>query len=111
MRARKFANSLSGDNKMNMATSKKVPHGIAGLVSLIIPGLGQMIIGEVGRGFILFSSMLSIIVMFIWRIELLAHLQPDIILKFTKALSLKPVFIVSMCIGITGLWLWIAWDA
>ncbi len=104
---------------MNMATDKrkshngaaKIPHGIAGIVSLIIPGLGQLIIGEVSRGFILFSSMLSIIVMFIWRIELLAHLQHGIILKFTKALSLKPVFIISMCIGIAGLWLWTAWDA
>lgn len=104
---------------MNKSTSKKkdngkrskILHGTAGIISLIIPGLGQMIVGEVGRGLILLGSMGSIIVMFAWRIEILAHLQPGFTAKYLKALSLKPAFIIIMTSGIILLWLWTSWDA
>jgi len=98
-------------NGVNNKRKNKIPNGIAGIVSLIFPGIGQIIIGEVGRGFIFFGSIISMIVMFIWRIELLAHLKPTFIAKYSKALSLKPFFIIAMSIGIAALWLWISWDA
>ncbi len=102
---------MTTSKKNSQKGEAKVPHGIAGIASLIVPGLGQMILGEIGRGFILFSSMLSIIVMFVWRIHLLAHLEHGFMAQYFKAVSLKPVFIVSMTLGIAVLWLWTALDA
>ncbi|NOY08044.1 MAG: phosphonate ABC transporter, permease protein PhnE [Spirochaetes bacterium] len=89
----------------------RVPGELSGLLSLLIPGLGHIVIGEIGRGFILFGSIFSMILMFVWRIELLAHLEPNLLSMYNKALSRRPVFILLLTFGIILLWLWNAWDA
>ncbi|MFP4443053.1 MAG: hypothetical protein ACLFST_08045, partial [Spirochaetia bacterium] len=45
-----------------------VPPLLAGFLSLIIPGLGQVAIKRVQRGILLFLSFITALGIFIWRI-------------------------------------------
>jgi len=89
----------------------KIPGAVSGILSLLVPGLGHIVIGEIGRGIVMLGSIASIILMFIWRIQLLAHLEPNLPAMYKKALSRRPVFILLTTIGLIVLWLWNAWDA
>jgi len=98
-------------NPLLIKPESRVPGELSGLLSLLVPGLGHIVIGEIGRGFILFGSIASMIVMFIWRIEILAHLEPNLQSMYGKALSRRPVFMLLLTFGIILLWIWNAWDA
>ncbi|MBN1977709.1 MAG: phosphonate ABC transporter, permease protein PhnE [Anaerolineae bacterium] len=84
---------------------------VAGIASLILPGLGQALTRQVQRGLILLGSMVSIVGIFAWRISLLAPRETGFFAKLGKAISWRPLFVVPMFIGILALWLWSAWDA
>ncbi|HEY75645.1 MAG TPA: phosphonate ABC transporter, permease protein PhnE [Thermoflexia bacterium] len=88
-----------------------VPPPVAGIASLIIPGLGQVLARETRRGLLLFGSLVSITGLMVWRIYDLAHLEPGPLAMLRKAIARRPVFVVPMLIGIVALWLWNAWDA
>jgi len=88
-----------------------VPAPAAGIISLIVPGLGQVLGGKVQRGLILLGSFISIIGLLGWRIHTLAHREPDAWAKFVKALDRRPVFILVVLLFIVFLWLWNARDA
>ena len=116
--AKETASREKSDKKMRKLhgiqhpeTQPKIPGAVSGLLSLFVPGFGQIVIGEIGRGIVLLGSIASIILMFIWRIQLLAHLEPNLPAMYRKALSRRPVFILLTTIGIILLWLWTAWDA
>jgi len=88
-----------------------VPSPAAGVASLLIPGLGQILARETRRGLLLFGSLVSIAGLMAWRIYDLAHLEPGPLAMIRKAVARRPIFVVPMLIGIVALWLWNAWDA
>lgn len=88
-----------------------VPPFVAGLASFIVPGLGQILNRESKRGLAFFATILSIVALIAWRIQLAARREVGILDKFTKALSRQPVFIALVIAGAVALWLWNVWDA
>jgi len=102
---------------MAIVTKKKQPLNVSapplltGILSLIIPGLGQIVGRQIYRGILLLGSLVSIAGLFAWRIQDLAHREPTAWDKFTKALDRRPAFVLVVLIFLILLWLWIAWDA
>ena len=88
-----------------------VPAPVAGVASLVVPGLGQMLARQVGRGALLLGAMISIVGLAIWRVRGLARLEVGITAILGKALRRQPGFTVLVLLGVVALWLWIAWDA
>ena len=88
-----------------------VPAPVAGIASLILPGLGQILARQVGRGLLLLSSMVSIIGLLVWRVHDLAHREVGAIAMLRKALQRQPFFVGLVLVGTVALWLWAAWDA
>jgi len=82
----------------------------AALLSLVVPGLGQVLVGARRRGLLLFFSLGSSVGLLAWRIRLAARREDEAWKIFTKAISLQPFLAVLVAIAVT-LWLWIAWDA
>jgi phosphonate transport system permease protein len=83
---------------------------VAAVLSLIVPGLGQMIIGQIRRGLVLLFSLMTIIGLLAWRMNLAARREEGILNIFTKAIDVQPLLGI-MALGSLILWLWIAWDA
>lgn len=84
---------------------------VISILSLLIPGLGQLISGKVRRGILMFLSMVTLIGLAAWRIHLLAHLKTTAWEKLMKAFSREPLFVALTFIGIAGVWLWNFRDA
>ena len=89
----------------------RVPPPLAGVLSLVIPGLGQVLARAEGRGLLLFFSLVSTIGLLIWRMRLIARREEGAVAIFRKAVDRQPVFITVLLVGLILLWLWIAWDA
>jgi phosphonate transport system permease protein len=83
---------------------------VAALLSLIVPGLGQLLAGASRRGLLLFFSLGTSIGLLAWRIRLAARREDEVVRIFLKAISLQPFLAVLVAI-VVALWLWIAWDA
>jgi len=83
---------------------------IAALLSLILPGLGQVLAGVWQRGLLLFFSFGSSLGLLAWRIRLAARRENEAVKIFLKAISLQP-FLALLVAIVVALWLWIAWDA
>ena len=84
---------------------------IAAVLSLIIPGLGQIYRKQFQRGILLLLSFTSSAGLFIWRVTLLAHRHSGFLPVLKKAFSRTPFFIGFLIITVIGLWLWIIIDA
>ncbi len=83
---------------------------VAVIISLFFPGLGHMLVRKLNRGLLILASMGTIIGLFLWRIDLLAHRETDFISQYIKALSRKGFFIGFITLAIVVLWLWVARD-
>jgi phosphonate transport system permease protein len=81
------------------------------ILSLLLPGLGQLIAGKIRRGLLLFGSMLSIVGLLIWRVRLLGRLVDGFWPTLVKALEKAPVFTGFGILAVLGLWIWTAFDA
>ena len=88
-----------------------VPPPVAGVASLLLPGLGQILARQVQRGLLLLGSLATSIGLFAWRVSLLAPREVGALASLTKALDGSPVFVILTLVGLVSLWLWIAWDA
>ena len=88
-----------------------VPAPVAGVASLIIPGLGQVLARQIWRGLLVLGSLASIVSLLAWRIVGLAHREPTPMAMLTKAFNRRPFFVGLVALGTIILWLWIAWDA
>jgi phosphonate transport system permease protein len=88
-----------------------VPGPIAGIVSFFVPGLGQMLAGQLRRGFLLLGSLGAGAGLLIWRIQLLARRETGLIAQFLKAFDRRPLFVGLIVVCIILLWLWNMWDA
>ncbi|MBA7476705.1 MAG: phosphonate ABC transporter, permease protein PhnE [Spirochaeta sp.] len=91
--------------------TKQISGTAAALLSLIVPGLGQILAGQLRRGILLFMSLLSIMVLGSWRVHLLAHRELGWAAKLIKAAGRRPFFVIITLVCALLLWLWIAWDA
>jgi phosphonate transport system permease protein len=83
---------------------------VATLLSLIVPGLGQVLTGAWQRGLLLFLSFGSSAGLLAWRIRLAARREDEIVDIFVKAIKLQPFLAVLVAV-VVALWLLIAWDA
>ena len=84
---------------------------VALFTSLIVPGLGQSLAGQLRRGILMFGAMGSILGLAYWRIHLLAHREIGFLAKYTKALSRRPHFVIFLSLCTAFLWVWNALDA
>jgi phosphonate transport system permease protein len=84
---------------------------VAAVASLLVPGLGQILDRLVQRGLLLLGSVLTILTMLGWRINLLAHREPSAWAMLAKALARRPFFIGLILACLAGLWAWIVADA
>jgi phosphonate transport system permease protein len=86
-----------------------VPPLFAGVLSLIVPGLGQILARQVRRGLLLLACLVSSVGLLAWRMSLAARREVGALNVFRKAISLQPLLAI-MSAGVVVLWLWIAWD-
>jgi phosphonate transport system permease protein len=87
-----------------------VPPIVAGGVSLILPGLGQILARSLRRGLILLFSLASIIGLMAWRFKIAAPRDTGWGNIIKKGLTLDP-FLIVVSILFLILYLWIAFDA
>ncbi|NIV32926.1 MAG: hypothetical protein GWN58_26825, partial [Anaerolineae bacterium] len=83
---------------------------LATVLSLIVPGLGQVLAGDWRRGLVLFLSFISSLGLLAWRMNEAARREEELGAIFVKAIRLQPLLAV-LLVMVIGLWLWIAWDA
>ncbi len=83
---------------------------VAGLASLILPGLGQVLARSTRRGLILFFSFLSILSLTGWRFALAAPRDTGWVNIIKKGLYLDP-FLIVVSILFFLFYFWIAFDA
>jgi phosphonate transport system permease protein len=93
------------------STKSGVSETTAAACSLFVPGLGQILSGQVRRGILLLGSLSSTLVILFWRIHLLAHREIGPMAKVAKAFSRRPFFVGLLLVCTLGLWLWNVWDA
>lgn len=84
---------------------------LAVILSLLVPGLGQVIAGKIRRGMLLLFSVVTLIGLILWRINLLARLEPTAADKLAKAFSRSPIFIIMIIGGLFLVWAWNVRDA
>ena len=97
---------------MNKQVQKSIlPPPAAGVLSLILPGLGQLCSGAVRKGLLLAGSYITLGGLGLWRIYVLAHREIGWIDRFQKAVSRQPGFLILSLILFAGIWLYSAWDA
>jgi phosphonate transport system permease protein len=104
-------NTNSRSRQKRNSRNRWVSAPVAGVASLLVPGLGQALTRNLRRGALLFGSLASIVGLLAWRIALLARLRTGTWAKFIKALDRRPLFIGGMLAGVVALWLWNVWDA
>ena len=98
-------------SKQKSAGKPLLPASAAAIISLFIPGLGQLFSLRIRRGLLMFGSFISIIGLFIWRLNIVAHREIGLTAKFIKSFSRQPVFIIFIVTGTIILWLWIIFDS
>ena len=81
------------------------------VLSLILPGLGQIYRKQFQRGILILLSFTSITGLFIWRVSLLAHRYSGFLPVLKKAFSRSPFFVGFLIVTVLGLWVWIIIDA
>lgn len=87
-----------------------VPPLVAALLSVIIPGLGQALAGAWRRGILLLASLISIIGLLIWRINVTARRETEILARIQTAFDLETILLL-LSIVVIVLYLWIIVDA
>jgi phosphonate transport system permease protein len=97
-------------NEETVARPSLVGPSTAALLSLVVPGLGQVLARAGRRGLLLFFSLGSSVGLLAWRIRLAGRREDEAIKIFLKAVQLQPFLAVLVAIAV-ALWLWVAWDA
>ena len=82
-----------------------VPPWAAGVLSAVIPGLGQALARQVRRGLLIFFSFASIIGLTVWRFRLAAPRDTGFEDIVTKAFRLQPLLLfITILVGLLYLW-------
>ena len=87
-----------------------VPPIVAGLISLIIPGLGHMLARQFRKGLVLLLVFLSAASLWIWRVNDAARREVGFVAMLKKAIQLQPIIFVILIVLVL-LYLLIAYDA
>ncbi|MFP4442941.1 MAG: phosphonate ABC transporter, permease protein PhnE [Spirochaetia bacterium] len=100
----------------NLKPSRKelntsVPPLLAGFLSLLIPGLGQVVIKRVQRGILLFLSFITALGIFTWRIAELGRRVDTVSEKISRAFDLGTAFFILVLTFLIITWLLGVWDA
>ena len=83
---------------------------IAAIISLIVPGLGHMLARAFRKGLVLLLSFISLVGLWVWRVNIEARREPDFLAMVKKSTQLYPIILVLLLL-IVALYLWIAYDA
>ncbi|MBN1685468.1 MAG: phosphonate ABC transporter, permease protein PhnE [Spirochaetales bacterium] len=83
----------------------------AGIASLFIPGLGQILSRQARRGILLLLSLGTTVGLLIWRIYEIAFREKTAAGMFIKALQRNTFFTGLVLACVVAIWLWTAWDA
>jgi phosphonate transport system permease protein len=83
---------------------------VAALLSLLVPGAGQVAAGSVRRGFLLFGSFFPALALIIWRFRVVGKRYDGTLEIISNAIRLEP-FLALLLVSIVVLWLWIIFDA
>jgi len=83
----------------------------AAVLSLLVPGLGQIAALKIRRGLLLFGSFISIAGLLVWRIKNLGRLAEGFWGMLSKAFERNQLFIGFSIAAIAALWIWISFDA
>ncbi len=94
-----------------LAVKTRVPAPVAGIASLIVPGLGQAIIGQVYRGLLILAAVVSAGGILVWRIDDLGRRAEGAWDKFQKSIDLSPTFVILAIVFLALVWLLAAYDA
>lgn len=87
-----------------------VPPVLAGLISLVLPGLGHMLARQFRKGLVLLLVFLSAAGLWIWRVSDAARREVGFAAMFKKAIQLQPILFVILILLVL-LYLLIAYDA
>lgn len=103
---------MSGQKNIAGAVKKPslVSPTLAALLSLIIPGLGHVLVRAVRKGLLLFFSLITILALWVWRIRTVARREIGFRDMVTKAFHLQPI-LIWVAIGIILVYLISAYDA
>ncbi len=71
-----------------------VPSIVALILSLILPGLGQMLARKFRKGLTLLLAFLSAAGLWVWRINVVARREVGFVAMFKKAIQLQPILLV-----------------
>jgi phosphonate transport system permease protein len=96
--------------KLEEAKPSLVSPVVAGLCSIVLPGLGQILARSFRRGLLLMASFGSMLGLFYWRIGLAAKYDEGFWNILNKAIKLQP-FIGFVLVSMVILYIWIIVDA
>ena len=83
---------------------------VAAVLSLVLPGLGQMMARSVRRGLTMLFSLVSSSALLVWRIQLAARREVGFLAQTSKAYDLQPTLLY-LTVAIALLYLWTVLDA
>ncbi|WP_455382962.1 phosphonate ABC transporter, permease protein PhnE [Salinispira pacifica] len=106
-----MAKKKSTARKGDIPVRPLLPAPAAGIASLVVPGLGQLLNRQIGRGLLIIGSLAGIAALFISRIVELAPRLTDAGAIFSKAFGRRPTFLLLVMLATAIAWLWTAWDA
>jgi len=83
-----------------------VPPWLAGVLTAILPGLGQALARQFKRGLLIFISFVSIMGLTVWRFIEAAPRDTGFIRVFNRAIQLQPILLlITVLIGIMYIWI------
>ncbi len=88
-----------------------VPPPVALGMSVIVPGMGQILAGEIQRGLLLIGSFASIIGLSVWRFVLLANGVTGALPIYLKSFSRRPELVIILTLLMVALYVWNFLDA
>jgi phosphonate transport system permease protein len=89
---------------------RNIHPALTGVLSLLVPGLGQIVIGMWERGLIFFGSLLTLAGLVIWRISVIAYRQTTWADRIPIAFQRQPILYVLVA-ALLALWVIVVIDA
>ena len=102
---------MSSKSEQRKERRSLVPPPVALGASIVLPGLGQILAGEIQRGLLLIGSMASILGLIAWRFVLLANGVTGPFAIYAKSFARRPELVVILTVLMIALYVWAALDA
>ncbi|MFP4484245.1 MAG: phosphonate ABC transporter, permease protein PhnE [Spirochaetota bacterium] len=96
---------MNNQHTRNAPAAGLVQPGVAAVLSLIIPGLGQLLARQVGRGLLIFGAFATSLLIYWWRIVEIARREDEFVGRVTKAFDLEGSFVILVLVFLVLLWL------